>query len=108
MFAVRRALSRPERLQELLRELEQGGRLSSGDAAEGLAFLTQRGVAASLPEAAYRYCRHEPGAHVVLSGTSSRAHLLENIASLSLPELPRETRARLKRLFGGLDHVSGQ
>lgn len=108
MFAVRRALSRPQRLRELLSELSEQGHISGTDAAEGLSFLTEPGVAESLTEAAYRYCRHEPGAHVILSGTSSQAHLLENIASLSRPQLPSTARARLNRLFAGLDHLSGQ
>jgi aryl-alcohol dehydrogenase-like predicted oxidoreductase len=108
MFAVRRALSRPERLQELLRELVQSGRLQPDEARDGLDFLLEGGAAQSLPEAAYRFCRYEPGAHVVLSGTSSEAHLRENAASLVRPELPVELRRELVRRFGALDHLSGQ
>lgn len=99
MFAVRRALSRPERLKELLQEM----RLPS----DTLDFLLESGVVKSLPEAAYRFCRYEPGAHVVLSGTSNEAHLAENIASLAEPDLPADVRSKLERIFAGFDHVSG-
>jgi L-galactose dehydrogenase len=106
MFAVRRALSRPERLAELLAELHARGRISS-DAAQGLGFLLYPGGARTLPEAAYRFCRYEPGAHVVLSGTGNMAHLIENVESLLAPPLPEADRARLLELFRGVDDVSG-
>lgn len=108
MFAVRRALSRPERLRELLGQLAAEGHLSAERAEAGLAFLTQPGVAETLTEAAYRYCRYEPGAHVVLSGTADPAHLLENIDALSRPPLPASALLQLRELFDGIDHVSGQ
>jgi aryl-alcohol dehydrogenase-like predicted oxidoreductase len=99
MFAVRRALSRHDRLQELLQEL--------GVPPDSLNFLLESGAAESLPEAAYRFCRYEPGAHVVLSGTSNEGHLLENVASLGRPDLPADVRSKLERVFAGFDHVSG-
>jgi len=107
MFAVRRALSRPERLREVLAELAQRGEITPRQAEEGLSFLVGGEAALSLPDAAYRYCRHEPGADVVLTGTGSEAHLLENLASIQRADLPREARARLAELFGKLDHLSG-
>ncbi len=108
MFAVRRALSQPERLAEVLSELAERRQISREQARAGLSFLVQKGVAGSIPEAAYRFCRYEPGAHVVLSGTSREAHLLENLTSLNLPDLPQATRTRLRELFAGVDHLSGQ
>jgi L-galactose dehydrogenase len=107
MFAVRRALSRPQRLAELLGDLEQRGKISAEAARVGLEFLVHAGGGFSIPDAAYRYCRHEPGAHVVLVGTSNPAHLLQNIASLERPDLPTADRARLAELFGAVDDVSG-
>lgn len=107
MFAVRRALSRPERLRELLDELHRNGQLSPADARDGLSFVLDSGAAKSLPEAAYRFCRYEPGAHVVLSGTSNEAHLRDNAVSLGAPELPIELRRELVRRFGAVDGVSG-
>ena len=65
-------------------------------------------MASSLPDAAYRFCRAEPGIHVVLSGTGSVAHLEQNIASLLGPPLPEDAHARLVELFARVDTVSGQ
>lgn len=107
MFAVRRALSRPERLAEVLTDLERRGRIDPNAAAQGLDFLVHSGGALSLVDAAYRFCRYEPGAHVVLSGTQRREHLEQNIASLGRADLPAADRARLVELFAGVDDVSG-
>jgi aryl-alcohol dehydrogenase-like predicted oxidoreductase len=46
--------------------------------------------------------RHEPGAHVVLFGTSNPEHLRANIASLLKPPLPEADRQKLADLFGQL------
>lgn len=109
MFAVRRALSRPEALAPLIEELVAQGHLSGEAVAGGdpLAFLEGRPDIASRVEAAYRFCAHEPGAHVVLTGTGSPEHLAENIRSLSAPPLPADVAERLKELFGEVDSVSG-
>ena len=108
MFAVRRALSRPARLRELLDELAARGQLDKRTAEAGLDFLLHADGAHSLPDAAYRFVRDEPGAHVVLSGTGSRAHLLENLASLEAPALPARDRERLLTLFEGVADITGQ
>jgi aryl-alcohol dehydrogenase-like predicted oxidoreductase len=110
MFAVRRALSRPERLAEVIAELVQKGQLDpaevDGDAPLG--FLIHNGGAFSLPDAAYRFCRHEPGTHVILSGTGNPAHLEANIASFYRPPLPEEDQRRLEHIFRRVDAVSGE
>ncbi len=108
MFAVRKALSRPERLRELVGELLDEGRLDPAavDRGDPLGFLLEAG-AASLPDAAYRFCRHEPGVGVTLSGTGNPEHLEANAASLSTGPLPREALDELERLFGRVDSVSG-
>jgi aryl-alcohol dehydrogenase-like predicted oxidoreductase len=108
MFAVRRAFSRPDRLRELLQELAASNQVSRELAETGLAFLEQTGEASSLPDAAYRFVRDEPGAHVVLSGTGDEGHLLQNWASLQKPTLSPATRTRLIELFRQVDSVSGQ
>jgi L-galactose dehydrogenase len=108
MFAVRRAFSRPDRLRELLQELAQKGKIAPSLAQAGLGFVEQSGEVTSLPDAAYRFCRDEPGAHVILSGTSDEAHLLENLASLEKPPLSAPLRAQLSELFRAVDDVSGQ
>jgi aryl-alcohol dehydrogenase-like predicted oxidoreductase len=104
MFAVREALSRPDELTKVVGELIARGEVdaASVDAADPLGFL---GV--PVVEAAYRYCRHEPGAHVILTGTGDAEHLKANVASILAPPLPPEVLARLDAIFGRVDSVSG-
>ena len=109
MFAVRRALSRPERLRELWAELAQKG-LVDRDACnpeEPLDFLLGDGKASTIVDAAYRFCRYEPGVHVVLSGTGSSDHLKANIESLTKPPLPEPVTARLREIFARVDYLTG-
>ncbi|MFL7792673.1 MAG: aldo/keto reductase, partial [Anaerolineae bacterium] len=110
MFAVRLALSRPERLREVVGELVENGQLDPGeiDARDPLGFLTGAGGAVSVPDAAYRFCRDEPGTDVVLVGTGNPEHLRANIASFARPPLPEETARKLKHIFRRVDSVSGQ
>jgi aryl-alcohol dehydrogenase-like predicted oxidoreductase len=108
MFAVRRAFSQPERLRELLDELAQRERISPETAQVGLDFVVHDAGANSLPDAAYRFCRDEPGAHVVLSGTGDLAHLADNVRSIVQPALPVPDSTRLQELFHGVSEVSGQ
>jgi aryl-alcohol dehydrogenase-like predicted oxidoreductase len=94
-------------LRETVAGLVAAGQVDAGlvDPDDPLGFL--REVAGSEVDAAYRFCRHEPGAQVVLTGTGSRAHLAANIAAILAPPLPDETRARLAAIFGRVDSVSG-
>jgi aryl-alcohol dehydrogenase-like predicted oxidoreductase len=110
MFAVRAALSQPPKLREVVRELVDSGRIdrsSIDDIEDPLGFLTHGGVANSVPEAAYRFCRDEPGMHVILSGTGNLDHLEQNVAALKAPPLPQALRERLMEMFAGVDSVSG-
>ena len=109
MFAVRRALSRPEKLAEVIAELIRKGQLDPAeiDQEDPFGFLVYEGGAVSLPDAAYRFCRDEPGTHVILSGTGNPAHLQANLASFSRPPLPEQDSRRLKRIFRHVDSVSG-
>ncbi len=109
MFAVRRALSQPAALKELVDGLQQHGQLAPEvcDADDPLGFLTADGKASSIPEAAYRFCRYEPGLHTVLTGTGNIEHLKENVASLLKPPLAQADLQRLDQLFGKVDSVSG-
>ncbi|RYX83079.1 aldo/keto reductase [bacterium] len=110
MFAVRQAFSQMEKLQQLLAELVEQGQIEP-DAVEKdapLDFLVRQGGAESLVDAAYRFCRAEPGVHVVLSGTGSVQHLEENIASILRPPLPASDRQKLMEIFARVDTVSGQ
>jgi L-galactose dehydrogenase len=67
-----------------------------------LGFLVHQGSAQRVPDAAYRFVGHEPGADVVLFGTGDLEHLRTNIASILKPPLPESDRQRLVKLFGHL------
>jgi len=110
MFAVRFALSRPARLDEVLRQLVAAGQLDPGEinSDDPLGFLVHDQGAKSIVDAAYRFCRHEPGAHVVLSGTGNPDHMAANIESLSRPPLPEADLVKLRHMFRLVDSVSGQ
>jgi L-galactose dehydrogenase len=103
MFAVRRALTNAAHLQGILDTLIGQGALRRDalDAAAPLSFL------GDVRDAAYRFCRHEPGADVVLTGTGSVEHLEQNVKSLEAGPVPAELRERLEQLFGHVDSVSG-
>ncbi|MGA8550373.1 MAG: aldo/keto reductase [Stellaceae bacterium] len=106
MFVVRNIFSKPDRLKTALRELVARNQLPRwlDDAPNPLGFLIheQDGGAANVPEAAYRFVRHEPGVDVVLFGTGDPEHLRTNIASILKPPLPETDRRILSKLFGHL------
>lgn len=108
MFAVRRALSRPEKLRETLRDLVESGEIDPADIdlENPLAFIDDSAV--SLPDAGYRFCREEPGTHVILSGTGNPAHLEANLESFARPALPPDVIQRLKHIFRNVHSVSGE
>ncbi|MEH6545303.1 MAG: aldo/keto reductase, partial [Sneathiella sp.] len=109
MFAVRRALSKPQELAALIAELVEVGAVDSTkvDVAAAFDFILENRDATSVVEAAYRFCRHEPGADVVLTGTGRIQHLTENINSILGGSLSSENLARLEDVFGAVDSVSG-
>ena len=107
MFAVRNIFSFPGRLQAALGELADRGEVPDWLAAEKdpLGFLIHPEGAGDIIEAAYRFCRHEPGVDVTLFGTGDLDHLKRNIESLTRPPLPDADRRRLVELFGALEGV---
>jgi aryl-alcohol dehydrogenase-like predicted oxidoreductase len=109
MFAVRRALASPQNVKETVERLISEGALEGAplDREDPLGFVTAHPAVPSIIEAAYRFCRHEPGAHVILTGTGSIEHLRENVASILAPALPAEVNDRLASIFGDVDSVSG-
>jgi aryl-alcohol dehydrogenase-like predicted oxidoreductase len=109
MFAVRRALTTPERVREAVAGLVSAGAVDRNriDPDNPLGFVTDGPGVTSLVQAAYRFCRHEPGAEVILTGTGNIDHLRENVASILAPPLPAEMRDRLEAIFGAVDSVSG-
>lgn len=115
MFAVRLALSRQERLVEVMGELLGSGEVDpavleecGGTPEDPLGWVVRDTDAQTLPEAAYRFVRHEPGIHVTLSGTGSVDHMLENVASVQKPPLDPAVTEKLRRLFAGVDSVTAQ
>ena len=110
MFAIRLALSREEKLREVVRELVEQGQLDPAeiDVDDPLGFVLREGGAVSIPDAAYRFCRDEPGVHVVLSGTGNPAHLQANLEAFERPPLPDSVMQRLRHIFRNVDSVTGQ
>lgn len=109
MFAVRRQLSDPAALLQAVAGLIERGEVDAGqiDPADPLGFLRNHAGIGSVVEAAYRFCRHEPGAEVILTGTGDVAHLQANLAAIQAPPLPEEVLERLTSPFGRVDSVSG-
>jgi L-galactose dehydrogenase len=109
MYAVRGALARRDTLQALIDRLVAQGEVDR-DAVERddpAAFLVADGVAGSLTEAAYRFCRHTPGIDVVMTGTGSLAHLDQNIASIQGKPLPADILQRLTAIFRRVRTATG-
>ncbi len=100
MFVVRNIFSKPGLLAETVEKLVAEGKLPSALAASDnpLGFLLHEGGAESIVDAAYRFARHEPGADVVLFGTSSIDHLKSNVASILRPALPAADVAKALRI----------
>ncbi len=110
MHAVRNALSNPEVLTATVAQLIESGEVDAtllDNADTPLAFLASHDDIDSIIEAAYRFCRHEPGVSTVLTGTGSKAHLESNVAAISAPRLPKEIAERLLAMFGQVRSVSG-
>ena len=110
MFAVRRAFSQTASLTASLRALVDKEQLDPADIdwENPLGFVLEESDAKSLADAAYRFCRHELGVHVVLSGTGNPMHLRDNIASLERPPLPEGVVRKLRAIFRNADSVTGQ
>lgn len=108
MFAVRRALSNPEALKAMIDDLVQQKLIAADalDTNDPLGFLRSLGGAQSVVEGAYRFCRHEAGVGVVLTGTGNAEHLRENVTSILSPALTPDCLEQLDRLFGAIDSVS--
>ena len=107
MFAVRLLFSKPGRLNYVVTQLINEGKLPTwlAEREHPLGFLIRSGGACTVIDAAYRYCRHEPGTDVVLFGTGSPTHLQSNIDSILSGPLPASDLQRIEELFGELVDV---
>jgi aryl-alcohol dehydrogenase-like predicted oxidoreductase len=110
MFAVRGPLARLETANALVEKLIGTGEVdpTSVDRGNPLGFLVEAGVAATVGEAAYRFCRHAPGIDVVITGTGSERHLAENLAAIAGPKLPAGVIERLGEIFGKVVSETGE
>ena len=109
MYAVRNALSNPEKLRPTIEKILASGQADPAllKADEDLSFLVTSGAAKSIPEAAYRYVTHTPGMDICLFGTGNVDHVRDNIEAINAPALPDEILEKLDALFGNVDCVSG-
>lgn len=109
MFAVRKAFSRPDHLRAVLADLLEKGEVHAEeiDLDDPLGFVLAESDAANLTEAAYRFCRHEPGLDIILMGTGNIHHLETNVRSLLCPPLPAPVTERLQRIFAHAISASG-
>ncbi|HZD40342.1 MAG TPA: aldo/keto reductase, partial [Terriglobales bacterium] len=109
MFAVRRALSQPDRLKAVVADLIRKRAIprDAVNASDPFDFILGEDHAKTLPEVAYRFCRHERGVEVVLTGTGNPAHLRDNVEAIVKPELPEPALKKLEALFGNLDSLTG-
>ncbi|HEX2032772.1 MAG TPA: aldo/keto reductase [Chloroflexota bacterium] len=101
MCAVRRAIARPGQLEALIAELKARGELAPQALPERgpLDWLVHDGVP-SVPAAAYKFAAGHPAVSCVLTGTTNREHLEENVAAILGVPLPEADRRRLVSLFG--------
>jgi L-galactose dehydrogenase len=101
MFAVRGPLADKATAKAKIDKLIESGEIDGSliDRDDPLGFLTAPGVATSLTDAAYRFCRYAPGIDVVVTGTGSIDHLAENIRSIDSPPLPAPVLEKLHTLF---------
>ena len=107
MFAVRLLFSEPGRLNHVVTQLVNEGKLPVwlAETEDPLDFLIHPDGAHTIIDAAYRYCRHEPGTDVILFGTGSLTHLRSNIDSILSSPLPAADLQQIKELFGALEDV---
>lgn len=99
MFAVRGPLADKDTAKTKIDRLIESGEIDGSkiDRDDPLGFLTAG--AASLTDAAYRFCRHTPGIDVVVTGTGSIEHLADNLRSINSGPLPADALSRLHMLF---------
>lgn len=108
MVAVRRALSRPDRLLERLEDAGRRGVIDRSllPSEDPLGWLVRDHVA-SLPAAGYKYVAAHPAIGTVLTGTSRIEHLEANVKAILGPALPDADMLRLRQVFGNVREPLG-
>lgn len=110
MFAVRGPLAWPDAANALVHKLIGLGEIDAADVDRNdpLGFLLDTKVAATLTDAAYRFCRDTSGIDVVIAGTGKQKHLLDNLASMEGPPLPDDVLQRLTHIFRNVLTETGE
>ena len=108
MIAVRRALSRPDRLREVIGDLKTRGVIPPDalPAADPLGWLVN-GHVASIPAAAYKFTAAHPAVSTVLTGTANIDHFKSNVNAILGEPLPYLDAQRLRKVFGHIDESLG-
>jgi L-galactose dehydrogenase len=101
MAAVRIKLPNPKLLREQIAEWKQNGSIPADSVPDDnpLGWLVHDDVR-SVIDAAYRFATEHPAISTVLTGTSSIAHLEDNVRSFENPVLPKADSKRLMEIFG--------
>jgi L-galactose dehydrogenase len=109
MYAVRGALARKDRLDDLVTKLIDLGEIDpqAVDTNDPCDLLLEPAISGSLTETAYRFCRHSLGVNAVLTGTGNLKHLDDNIAAINGKPLPENVLERLSLVFGGVRSATG-
>ncbi|MBP96376.1 aldo/keto reductase [Candidatus Poribacteria bacterium] len=104
MIAVRRALSCPERLENVIADLKKRDIISSTALPDQnpLDWLIDNQTN-SIPAAAYKFAAQPNAVSTVITGTSNCQHLANNISAVVGPPLPEEKIKKLRQIFG---HIS--
>ncbi len=108
MVAVRRSLSRPDYLRSQIAAAKKHG-IIAPDALpneDPLGWLLKEGVP-SLAAAGYKYVAAHPAISTILTGTSNREHLEENIDAILGPPLDQTDMERLRSIFGNVEEPLG-
>ena len=101
MVAVRRALSRPELLEERIADAKSKGLIAEDAVSDEdpLGWLISDEVK-TLPAAGYKFAAMNPAIHTVLSGTANIEHLDANVEAILGPPLSSKHREHLRQIFG--------
>lgn len=108
MVAVRRVLSDPKRLREVVADLVSR-RIIPADVLppdDPLGWLVHDEIE-HVSGAAYRFARHSDAVSTVLTGTSRTSHLDANVAAIAQGPLAKADHRRLQQIFGYIEEAIG-
>ncbi|MCZ6678524.1 MAG: aldo/keto reductase [Candidatus Poribacteria bacterium] len=108
MIAVRKALSVPERLRQVIADLKSRGVIPPDALPDvhPLGWLVGAHVE-SVTAAAYKFVAAQPAVSTVFTGTANIDHLRANVDAILGPPLPDADMQRLREVFGHIDESLG-